>query len=208
MANNTIVINFQPCEPAPADGYLVKYRPQGSTGPYRTHPERFTSSPAIIFSTVDPADTSYEGTIQGDCGGGKLGVPVRWYANNQESGSESESLEPGPGECFRYERQRLESTDSGYITGNSNVLNGMASLNITKLDYDGNNVNSILSGLGPGDQVEIRLLSDPGQYALYDITGVIFELADSWAYNISLVSGTGHVMTGGELYRVCLVELG
>jgi hypothetical protein len=80
MAENTIHIEFDPCEPVPAGGYKVRYRPLGSGGAYRNPPSNFFSSPISFVDNLDPAGTSYEGFIQGDCGGGKLGVSVPWVA--------------------------------------------------------------------------------------------------------------------------------
>lgn len=90
MANNTITISFEPCEPAPANGYRVTYRPIGG-GDYRTYPSNFISSPAVIVDDQDPIGTSYEGFIEGDCGDGKFGLPVRWQAVNEEAPSQSGS---------------------------------------------------------------------------------------------------------------------
>lgn len=90
MALNTITIEFQLCEPMPANGFLVSYRPVGSDEDYRTAGP-FMSSPAVINDSDDLFGTSYEGIIQGDCGGGVLGVAVPWTANNNESESESQS---------------------------------------------------------------------------------------------------------------------
>lgn len=83
MASNTISIYFDPCEPAPAGGYLVTYRRVG-TSDFLTWPTNFFSSPAQ-FVVEGPPGASYEGFIRGDCGGGKLGVPISWTAENGES---------------------------------------------------------------------------------------------------------------------------
>jgi hypothetical protein len=94
MANNSISIDFESCEPAPANGFKVFYRPVGSVDEYREAPENYTESPAQWIDTQDPPCTFYEGYMQGDCGGGKLG-PVSTFITNvictAESGSESES---------------------------------------------------------------------------------------------------------------------
>lgn len=87
MALNTITIEFEPCNPAPSNGYVVKYRPVGSTDPYRTWPANFFSSPAVIEDDNDDFGTSYEGIIQGDCGDGVLGVEVPWSAANDDAPS-------------------------------------------------------------------------------------------------------------------------
>ena len=75
MAQNIILLDFQPCEPAPVNGYKITYRPLGSDDDYRTWPNVFTS-PVEIIDNNDPPGTSYEGLIQGDCGNGLMGVPV------------------------------------------------------------------------------------------------------------------------------------
>lgn len=79
MAQNVINVEFSPCQPAPADGYVIRYRVLGSETEYRTAGP-FTESPAQILDENDPAGTSYEGFIQGDCGGGKMGVSVPFVA--------------------------------------------------------------------------------------------------------------------------------
>jgi hypothetical protein len=99
MAQNTIHIEFDPCEPVPANGYTVRYRPLGSGGSYRTAPANYTSSPISFVDNLDPAGTSYEGFIQGDCGGGKLGVSVPWVAEFTGSaggGSSQAASSPAP----------------------------------------------------------------------------------------------------------------
>jgi hypothetical protein len=103
MADNTIVIEFEPCEPAPADGYKIFYRPIGSVAAYREAPQNFTTSPAEWIDALDLFGTVYEGYIQGDCGGGKLGPTVTFVTDggggsgsgsSSESGSESGSVDP------------------------------------------------------------------------------------------------------------------
>lgn len=99
MAENTIIIEFIPCEPAPANGYLVKYRPLGSLGEYRVVSPNQTESPIVIVDENDPPGTSYEGTIQGDCGGGIFGPPSPWEFGNDQSQSGSGSISFGPVVC-------------------------------------------------------------------------------------------------------------
>lgn len=98
MAENIITIEFVPCEPAPVNGYLVKYRPFGSLEDYRVLTPNQTESPIVIVDNNDPAGESYEGTIQGDCGGGVFGVASSWeFTNDQsQSGSISQSESDGP----------------------------------------------------------------------------------------------------------------
>lgn len=104
MAQNTIHIEFDPCEPLPAGGYKVRYRPLGSGGPYRTAPNNFLFSPIEFVDNLDPVGTSYEGFIQGDCGGGKLGVSVPFVAeftgsiapSSEAPSSAAPSSEPPP----------------------------------------------------------------------------------------------------------------
>lgn len=96
MANNTITIHYTPCGTAPASGYVVFYRPVGG-GDYRES-QNFFESPIIIVDTNDPFGTEYEGYLQSDCGGGKLGPQIPWTTvggGGSASGSESES-EPPP----------------------------------------------------------------------------------------------------------------
>lgn len=77
MATNHITVTFTPCSPAPSGGYIIKYRPVGDLGPYRTATgSPFTTSPAAWDDTLDAEDTAYEGFIQSDCGDGNLGLEV------------------------------------------------------------------------------------------------------------------------------------
>lgn len=103
MALNIITIEFEACTPAPADGYQISYRPIGSEIDYRI--VNVLGSPAVIEDDNDEECTSYEGFIQGDCGGGILGSPVYFEAPNlircDESGSVSGSG-PLPLPQFRY----------------------------------------------------------------------------------------------------------
>lgn len=76
---NQITIIFEPCSPAPANGYVVQYRPVGSVAPYTQYPTTFFSSP-IVFDDggAQPDGTEYEGFIFSDCGGSNFGNPVPW----------------------------------------------------------------------------------------------------------------------------------
>jgi len=78
MADNTITVQFRPCEPAPTNGYRISYRPSGSEEAYRVWPVNFQTSPAVFTDPNDALGTQYEGFVQGDCGGAGLGVPSRW----------------------------------------------------------------------------------------------------------------------------------
>lgn len=78
MALNTIHIEFDPCEPTPASGYVVRYRRLGTADAYRNAGPFFTS-PIVFDDLLEPAGSSFEGFIQGDCGG-MLGVSVPWVA--------------------------------------------------------------------------------------------------------------------------------
>lgn len=111
MATNTIELIFEPCEPFPDNGVLVRYRPLGSGGEYRTVMPNPTESPIIIVDTNDPLGTSYEGTIQGDCGNGKFGEEVPWEAINDESGSQSASGgEPPESPCKTFVLSAISGT--------------------------------------------------------------------------------------------------
>ena len=76
---NQITIIFEPCSPAPANGYVVQYRPVGSSDPYTEYPDHFFSSP-IVFNDggAEPDGTEYEGFLFSDCGGGNFGTPIHW----------------------------------------------------------------------------------------------------------------------------------
>jgi hypothetical protein len=88
--NNVLILDFDECWPTPAKGYQVQYRPIGG-GAFRTWPVNFQHSPATIFTDADPAGTSYEGILRGDCGNGQFGVDVNFIAQNPDSASSSAS---------------------------------------------------------------------------------------------------------------------
>lgn len=71
-----VCVSFNPCEPAPANGYFLYYRIAGSGGAF-TAASDYGSSPAC-FNTEDPEGTQYEGYIYSDCGGGIVGNNVTW----------------------------------------------------------------------------------------------------------------------------------
>ncbi len=93
MANNTIRIAFEGCEPLPSEGFKIFYRPVGNLGEYREAPENYIDSPAEWVDTMDPAGTIYEGYMQGDCGGGKLGPAVTFVTTLIDGGSGSDGSE-------------------------------------------------------------------------------------------------------------------
>jgi len=126
MANNTITINFTPCEPTPAGGYRVRYRPMGGSGDFRVWPVNFTASPIVFTDTEDPIGTSYEGYIQGDCGDGQLGVDIPWIAFNgdatsESGGDESASASEAPIPCRTYTLTKTVGTPSAHYKDCSGV---------------------------------------------------------------------------------------
>lgn len=66
-----LYISFTPPTPAPAGGYIVKWRPVGETGWNIVAPTP-TSSPVIVAGV--PACANIEGTVQTNCGGGVTGT--------------------------------------------------------------------------------------------------------------------------------------
>jgi hypothetical protein len=120
MALNTIHIEFDPCDPFPAAGYKVSYRPLGSFEVYRTLPNNFFISPIEFNDNLDPAGTSYEGFIQGDCGAGKLGVLVQWVAEFTGSVPASSEAPSGGGSseapvpCRTYVMTKTVGTPSAH----------------------------------------------------------------------------------------------
>lgn len=81
---NNVTINFTPCSPAPANGYIVFWRVAGSGGSY-TNGGTFVSSPATFTDGENPEGTQYEGYIYSDCGGGIVGNFVPWSTSASES---------------------------------------------------------------------------------------------------------------------------
>lgn len=140
MALNTITIEFTPCEPTPANGYRIYYRPVGG-GAYRFHPDRFYVSPAVFTDEEDPIGTSYEGFIQGDCGGEKYGLPIPWTAENNESGggSGSGSISEPPAEgCRSYVLSKTVGTPSAHYNTCAGVSTDTLINDHTSICTDGN----------------------------------------------------------------------
>lgn len=83
--SNEITIHFAPCEPTPADGYRLKYRPVGA-GAYSAWPDHFTDSPAVFNDSGAAEDgMPYEGFLQADCGDGDLGELIPWTTAEESS---------------------------------------------------------------------------------------------------------------------------
>lgn len=104
---NFLTLCFKPCEPSPAAGYQVHYRPADSDEDLRVWPDNFTDSPAQLEIAADPDGTQYEGFIYGDCGDGKLGVGVPFKTGDNPSVSASPSASvsesvPPPTSCGSY----------------------------------------------------------------------------------------------------------
>lgn len=129
---NHLTINFEPCEPAPANGYKIFYRVFG-VGAYVAWPSNFSASPAE-FSVSGPFGASYQGYVVGDCGNGQLGVQYPWQAINGEapsesqsvsgSASESESVAP-PVPCFIFQNDNEFNITIDYRDCNGNDINGV-----------------------------------------------------------------------------------
>jgi hypothetical protein len=77
MALNTITVNFTECDPAPTNGYEIRYRPAGTAITYRDA-GNFPSSPAVFNDDNDASGTQYEGHVRSDCGDGNFGQWVPW----------------------------------------------------------------------------------------------------------------------------------
>jgi len=74
---NTVCVDFNTCDPAPANGYTIQYRLNGSLGGYTTADTGITTSP-FCFPVGGVEGDQYEGFIFSDCGGGITGSLVPW----------------------------------------------------------------------------------------------------------------------------------
>lgn len=74
----SLVLNFTPPTPAPANGYRVKWRVVGTTQ-YTTAAGPFTSSPITL--TNIPACDNIEGTIESSCSTTSFSAPASFSAN-------------------------------------------------------------------------------------------------------------------------------
>lgn len=101
--SNLIEIDFSLCDPAPSDGYRVRYQPQAG-GPLLTWSTRFTTTPAIFDDGgAQPDGTLYQGFIDADCGVFGFGPAVAWATPEEsasDSASASASASPPPCICI------------------------------------------------------------------------------------------------------------
>lgn len=72
---SSLTIEFDIPSPPSTNGYIIKYRPKGSTLPYNT--VHATTSPVVI---TDIEKKDYEGIIQSDCGDGTFGSSTPFEA--------------------------------------------------------------------------------------------------------------------------------
>jgi YVTN family beta-propeller protein len=63
----TLRVDFTFSGTTPANGFRLRYRARGSSGPFTVHPTAFTTSPALVFGVTAQ---DYEGFIDSDCGAG------------------------------------------------------------------------------------------------------------------------------------------
>lgn len=83
MANGTIQISFTPCDPPPANGYIVAYRKVGE-GSY-SYLTEITSSPVSInIDDYTPGDV-FDGYIRSDCGDNVYGDVIPWIIDTSDS---------------------------------------------------------------------------------------------------------------------------
>lgn len=108
MSTNRITINANLCEDAPANGYLVFYRPENTTIDYRTAGP-FTESPFVIDDYSDPDNTRYTGYIQADCGDGNFGPKVYFFPVGYKCGDSFAGSWP-TNEYHNYGKYYLDTT--------------------------------------------------------------------------------------------------
>lgn len=75
---NTLTISFTPANPAPSNGYRVRYWATSSPDIVTTVSPNPTSSPVTISGL---AQNSYSGTVEADCGGGSYSSVSSFGAN-------------------------------------------------------------------------------------------------------------------------------
>lgn len=87
MATNRITITITEC--GDATGYIVYYRPVGSSGPYRQSPVIPPSTSLVVTDASDPANTQYEGYFISICPAGNssqvpftTATPYTWEGIN------------------------------------------------------------------------------------------------------------------------------
>lgn len=178
MANNTITLTIGLCGVAPANGYIVSYRPVGDTGEYRSAGP-FFASPFVFVDTLDAMDTQYEGYVQSDCGGGKLGVQVPWQTaadagSESGGGSESGSIEPPTGSlqvAVNSEQAEIVNITGGWynITSGSFPVGNLETMEGTVEAFSGDFGVGITKFIGPS--CFIRLYIDAVQFNCLEVSG-------------------------------------
>lgn len=108
MPNNYFTLCVVPCEPTPAEGYTIDYRPAGSTEAYRRWPTALAGTPVVVGGRTllqfqllfdeDPLGTEYEGFVYGNCGEEQLGEGQHWQTGDNPPESESGSASASPEE--------------------------------------------------------------------------------------------------------------
>lgn len=171
MAQNQISISFQECEPTPALGYQIKYRPLGSGGPFRTWPVLFTESPAVFVDNLDPELTDYEGTIQAICSETERSIPIPWVSYNNESPSQVESESESASESESEPCAASINWDftEDFANGSMQIrVNGVIMVNTSVTN------NGILP-IQAGDVINVRVNGSTGTLRMLVITGCINE---------------------------------
>ena len=104
-------IYFTESDPAPTNGYLVRYRKVGDAV-YTTLSPSPMASPATVLNTTPLV--SYEGTIQSDCSNGVYSSPAVFTVNP----CVGDNIKVIGEECETGARVNISSTDNGAGTWN------------------------------------------------------------------------------------------
>lgn len=211
MALNTINIEFDPCEPTPASGYRVRYRRLGSGGAYRAAGPFFTS-PIVFNDFLEVAGSSFEGFIQGDCGG-KLGVSVPWVAEFTGSivAPSSEAPSSAPSSSAPPPVPLCEATGCGRYQATGEAPGGAS---FTWTDCDGVENNTTIAF---NEEFEFCTCDDDPQYTTDNVTvlrigfcdfteifgGVGATEGEACSASSTLYIGPGHTIVepGAEIFN-------
>jgi hypothetical protein len=147
LEGNTVCLDFTPCEPTPANGYVILWRLAGSGGSFATI-TGVTASPHC-FGVGGSEGDQYEGFIYSDCGSGITGSQIPWstgtpqtiqIANTVCTGifSQYEITGGNPGDTIV-----IRATFSGFMTRNPIYLFVRADLSLNA--PDGTPTSALLS---------------------------------------------------------------
>jgi len=117
---NTLTISFTPANPAPSNGYRVRYWATSSPDIVTTVSPNPTSSPVTISGLIF---NSYAGTIEAACGGGNYSSITSFSAST--SGTSYNAISTYYIPCVITSSNNLTANDIYFISGVTDIATGV-----------------------------------------------------------------------------------